>query len=141
MSLMIISAIWHWNRLGPGILAGVLAPGQMSPGAIGSKETIRDACVVGEILNNNYNTTTNQIPLLRYLEQKQGTVHDPCTQHHQGVVRPSQLCLLTNTWTCLINLFFFFFITPLVTQAVPLGEWARVSVTCFCSLVLQNETQ
>ena len=73
------------------------------------------------------------MPLLRYMEQKQGTVHDPCTQHHQGVARPSQLCLMTNTWTCLITL--------LVTQAVPLGEWASVSVTCFCSLVLQNETQ
>ena len=32
---------------------------------------------------------TNQQPLLRYLGQKQGTMHDPCTQQHHGVGRPA----------------------------------------------------
>ena len=39
---------------------------------------------------------TNQQPLLRYLGQKQSTMHDPCTQQHHGVGRPAGPSLLSN---------------------------------------------
>ena len=75
----------------------------------------------------------SQLPLLRSLEQKQGTAHAPCTQHHPGdgqttsatpPARPLDLPLPSH---------------HIRNQLAPLRERAREPVTCF--RVLRHESQ
>ena len=39
-----------------------------------------------------------QLPVLKSWEQKQGTAHAPCTQHHKGVGKPPQPPLRPDSW-------------------------------------------
>ena len=83
-----------WDRLGPGTFccsAAVLAHGHTSPRAIRYKETIWDCMQPswGKFwIQKIQRDQKTQLPLLKSLEQKQvweqkpGTVHALCTQHH-----------------------------------------------------------
>ena len=86
----------NWDRMWPGTLYWrVKCPGQTSPRATECKEIMRDwktlhARMAGTVMNNKQK---GQVPLPRCHEQKQGTMHDPCTQHHQGSRQTTQTTL------------------------------------------------
>ena len=69
-----------WN-LGP--FAAMLAPGQNTKKLQGTKNN----CVhvqLGQIMDKKIQKDQkSQLPLLKSGEQKQGTAHAPCTQHHR----------------------------------------------------------
>lgn len=50
----------------------------------------------GKLQTASYKRAKTQLPVLRCREKKQGPSHDPCTQHHQGLVRPPRLRLLPH---------------------------------------------
>lgn len=78
---------------------------------------------------------TNQQPLLRYLGQKQGTMHDPCTQQHHGVGRPAgPPLLLPNHKPPPSSL-------HVRNQPALLGEQVRAPVTYFHFFVMHPESQ
>ena len=76
---------------------------------------------------------TNQQPLLRYLGQKQSTMHDPCTQQHHGVGRPAGPSLLSNHKPPLPSL-------HVRNQPALLREQVRAPVTFF-HFVMHCESQ
>ena len=128
-----------WDRMWPGTLYWrVKSPGQTAPRATECKEIMRDckklhARMAGTIMNNKMQK--GQMPFPRCHEQKQGTMHDPCTQHHQG--RPPKPPFSTQSTNPPLPSPHFKE-PPHPPQAV---LWTRAPVFCFPSLLLQHESQ
>ena len=59
------------------------------------------ACVCSwdKLWTIRYKKTKTQLPPLKSWEQKQGTVHDPCTRHHQVVGISPKPPLRPDPWT------------------------------------------
>ena len=59
---------------------------------------------LGQLWAIGYKKATNQLLSLRCLKQKQGTAHDPSTQHHDGggqIIQASRLLPHPGTWPVL----------------------------------------
>ena len=110
---------WHWNRPGPGIQDRLLQCLCLDKDSWSNKiqrnyKRLKiTACMHswGNYQQQDTKRPKTQLLLLRGKKQKQGTMHAPCTQHHQATSDPS------------------------------LREWARETLTCFCSSMLQHESQ
>lgn len=75
-----------WSRLGPGTVFQGACNLHLDNK---TQETIRDKITTRLLQREQlwaitYKKATNQLPLWRCREQKQGTARDPCMQHRQG---------------------------------------------------------
>ena len=88
--------------------------------------------MLGKIINNKIQIDQNRRRFQSSQEQKQGTGHDPCTQHHQGGAKhPGHLPGLNPGPSPTLISYADWLPHPL--------EPAREHVTCFCSLMSPNK--